>query len=82
MIAQSRTPQIVADAAGIVLRRDPRTYSGNAAIVEDVLAEEEITDLAPYQVTPGQTIFRGDFFVDPARLGQEPASLDLAGGRP
>jgi citronellol/citronellal dehydrogenase len=82
VIAQSRTPQIVADAAGIVLRRDPRAYSGNAAIVEDVLAEEGITDLAPYQVTPGQTIFMGDFFVDPARLGHEPASLDLAGGRP
>jgi len=82
VMTQSRTPQIVADAAGIVLRRDPRAYSGNAAIVEDVLAEQGITDLAPYQVTPGQTIFRGDFFVDPARLGQEPASLDLAGGRP
>ena len=82
VIAQSRTPQIVADAAGIVLRRDPRAYSGNTAIVEDVLAEEGITDLAPYQVTPGQTIFWGDFFVDPARFGHEPASLDLAGGRP
>jgi citronellol/citronellal dehydrogenase len=82
VMAQSRTPQIVADAAGIVLRRDPRAYSGNTAIVEDVLAEEGITDLAPYQVTPGQTVFMGDFFVDPARLGHEPASLDLAGGRP
>jgi NAD(P)-dependent dehydrogenase (short-subunit alcohol dehydrogenase family) len=83
VIAQSRTPQIVADAAGIVLRRDPAAYTGNAVIVEDLLAEGAITDLSPYDVAPGQTAFMPHFFVDPARLGQEPANpLDLAGGRP
>jgi citronellol/citronellal dehydrogenase len=64
MVAQSRTPQIVADAAGIVLRRDPAAYTGNAAIVEDVLAEEGVTDLESYSVQPGQTTFAPDLFVD------------------
>ena len=67
-VARSRTPQIVADAAAIVLRRDPREYTGNAAIVEDVLAEEGITDLTSYSQSPGQTEFFPDFFVDPGRI--------------
>jgi citronellol/citronellal dehydrogenase len=62
-VAQSRTPEVVADAAGIVLRRDPAAYSGNAAIVEDVLAEEGVTDLEPYSHQPGQTEFAPDFFI-------------------
>ena len=67
-VGQSRTPQIVADAAGIVLRRNPTAYTGNATIVEDVLAEEGITDLTPYSIQPGQTSLARDLFVDAARL--------------
>jgi citronellol/citronellal dehydrogenase len=67
-VARSRTPQIVADAAAIVLRRAPGEYTGNAAIVEDVLAEEGITDLTSYSQSPGKTEFFPDFFVDPGRL--------------
>lgn len=63
-VALCRTPQIVADAAGIVLARNPAVYTGNTAIVEDVLAEEGITDLTAYNVTPGQTSFAPDFFID------------------
>jgi NAD(P)-dependent dehydrogenase (short-subunit alcohol dehydrogenase family) len=63
--------------------RDEDRGTGNAVIVEDVLAEEGITDLAPYDVAPGQTTFMPDFFVDAARLGHEPANpVDLAAGRP
>jgi citronellol/citronellal dehydrogenase len=69
-IAHCRTPQIVADAAAAILRRDPVRYTGNAVLVEDVLAEEGTTDLAPYSAEPGQTSFFPDFFVDPARLGR------------
>jgi citronellol/citronellal dehydrogenase len=67
-IARTRTPEIVADAAAIVLQRSPREYTGNAAIVEDVLAEEGITDLTSYSQNPGQTEFFPDFFVDPGRV--------------
>jgi citronellol/citronellal dehydrogenase len=77
-VTHSRTPRIVADAAGIVLRRDPAVYTGNAAIVEDVLAEQGITDLAPYSVESGQTRFVPDFFVDPQLVDPHiPAALDL-----
>ena len=62
-VSRSRTPEIYADAAGIMLRRDPRSYTGNAAIVEDVLAEEGITDLDRYSHQPGQTEFQPDLFV-------------------
>jgi citronellol/citronellal dehydrogenase len=67
-VARSRTPEIVADAAAIVLRRSPSEFTGHAAIVEDVLAEEGITDLTSYSQSPGQTEFFPDFFVDPGRL--------------
>jgi citronellol/citronellal dehydrogenase len=67
-VSRSRTPEIVADAAAIVLRRAPTEYTGNAAIVEDVLAEEGTTDLASYSQEPGQESFFPDFFVDPGRL--------------
>lgn len=67
-VAHARTPEIVADAAAIVLRRDPSAYTGNAAIVEDVLAEEGITELAPYSHQPGQTTFAPDFFIDAERI--------------
>ena len=68
MTAHSRTPEIVADAAAVMLRRDPATYTGQTAIVEDVLAEEGIADLSRYSHKDGQTTFAPDFFVDPARL--------------
>ena len=86
-IARSRTPRIVADAAAVMLRRDPTTYTGNAALVEDVLAEEGITDLASYSHQPGQTTFAPDFFIDPTRLGSpeadavEPLALPSACAR-
>lgn len=69
VVAKSRTPEIYADAAGIMLRRDPRRYTGNTELVEDVLASEGITDLERYSHEPGQTSFAPDLFVDPARLG-------------
>jgi citronellol/citronellal dehydrogenase len=67
-VTRSRTPQIYADAAAIILRRRPTDYTGNAALVEEVLAEEGITDLTSYSQSPGQTEFFPDFFVDPGRI--------------
>ena len=79
-VAHSRTPQIVADAAGIILRRNPREYTGNAVIVEDVLAEEGITDLTGYSHKPGQTLFAPDFFVDADRVNPGGAdALEMLG---
>jgi citronellol/citronellal dehydrogenase len=66
-VAHTRTPEIVADAAAVMLRR-PASYTGKTEIVEDVLASEGITDLEKYSQEPAQTTFAPDFFVDPARV--------------
>ncbi|WP_010542267.1 SDR family oxidoreductase [Dietzia alimentaria] len=48
MVARSRTPEIMADAAHAILTRDPRECSGNFFIDDDVLAEEGVTDFSAY----------------------------------
>jgi citronellol/citronellal dehydrogenase len=63
-IAKCRTPEILADAAYLVLTSDARTTSGNFFIDDVLLAQHGITDLARYSVTPGTTDFVPDFFVD------------------
>jgi citronellol/citronellal dehydrogenase len=63
-VGRCRTPQILADAAYLVLTGDARTTSGNFFIDEALLAEHGITDLEPYSVTPGTKDFIPDFFVD------------------
>jgi citronellol/citronellal dehydrogenase len=62
-MAISRTPEIVADAAAVILARDPRTCTGNAFIDDEVLAEEGITDLDQYAAAPGGDLGL-DLFVD------------------
>ncbi len=48
-MAQSRTPEIVADAARVILERDPREATGNAYMDDEVLAEAGVTDLERYR---------------------------------
>jgi hypothetical protein len=50
-MAQSRNPEILADAAHTILDRGPEC-TGNFFIDEDVLAEEGITDLERYRADP------------------------------
>jgi citronellol/citronellal dehydrogenase len=61
-MAMSRTPEIVADAARVILERDPRTATGNAYIDDEVLAEAGITDLSRYKAGAGELAL--DLFVD------------------
>lgn len=63
VIAASRKPEIVADAAWCVLTRDSRTCSGNFFTDEGILAEEGEADFAKYAVRPGTPLFP-DFFLD------------------
>jgi citronellol/citronellal dehydrogenase len=51
-----RTPEIVADAAMVVLRREARTCTGNFFIDEEVLRAEGVTDFARYAVAPGEEL--------------------------
>jgi len=59
-----RTPEILADAAYIVLNRNARKHTGNFYIDEQVLAEEGVTDLGKYAVLRGNNKFLPDLFVD------------------
>ncbi|PLX88445.1 MAG: short chain dehydrogenase [Desulfuromonas sp.] len=59
-----RTPDIVADAAVAVLKRDSRSCNGNFFVDEDVLWEEGVTDFSCYAVDPGQSLYP-DLFLDP-----------------
>ena len=62
MVARSRSPEIMADAAHAILTRDPRECTGNFFIDDDVLAEEGITDLSAYG--GGQDELELDIFLD------------------
>ena len=57
-----RTPEIVADAAVAILKRDARSCTGNFFIDDEVLAAEGVTDFDQYAVSPG-TPLMPDFFV-------------------
>lgn len=63
LIRMSRTPEIVADAAAIILSKPSGTYTGQTLIDEDVLQAEGVNDLSSYSVEPGAELFR-DLFVD------------------
>jgi citronellol/citronellal dehydrogenase len=58
----SRTPEIMADAAHVILARPSRECTGNFFIDEDLLRSVGVTDFAQYQVVPGADLIP-DFFV-------------------
>jgi citronellol/citronellal dehydrogenase len=61
---KGRKPEIMADAAHVILTRDPRSCTGNFFIDDEVLASAGTKDLDQYAVTPGNKQFQPDFFVD------------------
>jgi citronellol/citronellal dehydrogenase len=61
-MAMSRTPEIVADAARVILERDPREATGNAYIDDEVLAAAGVTDLERYRAAAGDLAL--DLFVE------------------
>ncbi len=62
--AACRTPEILADAAYVILNRSAKECTGNFFVDDEVLASEGITDLEKYSVVPGTTDFLNDFFLD------------------
>ncbi len=62
MMAASRTPEIMADAAHWVLTQ-PSTTTGHFFIDDEVLERAGVTDLSGYAVTPGATEFMPDLFL-------------------
>ena len=59
-----RTPEILSDAAYLILTSDAKTTTGNFFIDDVLLAQHGITDLEKYSVVPGTKDFIPDFFVD------------------
>ena len=55
-MAASRTPEIVADAAYEIVRRDPSTGPGKAYIDDEVLAAAGVTDLSGYAAADGKDL--------------------------
>jgi citronellol/citronellal dehydrogenase len=62
-MARARMPEIYADAAYEILKRDPRQCTGNAYLDDEVLAEAGITDLDQYAAGDGSELAL-DLFVD------------------
>ena len=62
--AACRTPEILADAAYVILNRPAADCTGNFFVDDEVLASEGITDLDKYSVVPGTKDFLLDFFLD------------------
>ncbi len=62
MAEASRKPQIVADAAWLILNRPAASCTGNFFIDEDVLRESGITNFSVYANHPGASLVP-DFFV-------------------
>ncbi|MBL0089828.1 MAG: NAD(P)-dependent oxidoreductase [Ideonella sp.] len=65
MLRQSRTPEIMADAAHAILCRPARSYTGNLVLDDEVLAQEGVCDFERYRHDPTSPLLP-DIFVDPA----------------
>ncbi len=61
-IRGSRTPEIMADAAHLILTRPSRECTGNFFVDEDLLRTTGVTDFAKYQTVAGADLIP-DFFV-------------------
>jgi citronellol/citronellal dehydrogenase len=59
-----RKPEILADAAYLILTSDAKTTSGNFFIDDTLLAQHGVTDFDQYAMTPGNKNLIPDFFVD------------------
>jgi citronellol/citronellal dehydrogenase len=58
----SRKPDIMADAAYVVLTRNSRECTGNYFVDEDLLRQNGVTDFDKYSVSPGSELIP-DFFI-------------------
>jgi citronellol/citronellal dehydrogenase len=62
-LARTRSPQIMADAAHLILTTPAATLSGRTLVDEDVLRGAGIVDLDAYATVPGTRDLEPDFFL-------------------
>ncbi|WP_375001543.1 SDR family oxidoreductase [Aeromicrobium sp. CTD01-1L150] len=65
MAASSRTPQIMADAAHVILTKSSREVTGQFFIDDDVLADAGVTDFSGYLNGGREEDLALDFWVEP-----------------
>lgn len=63
LVKMSRKPDIMADAALAILKRNPTECTGRNFLDEEALTESGITDFSHYSVVPGSQLFK-DLFLD------------------
>ena len=63
-LGKCRTPQILSDAAYLILTSDAKATTGNFFIDDELLEKHGVTDFEQYSVTPGTTNFIPVLFVD------------------
>jgi citronellol/citronellal dehydrogenase len=62
LMRRSRTPEIMGDAAHIILTKDANTFTGNFCIDDTLLSEHGVTDFEKYRVDKSVDL-APDFFV-------------------
>jgi len=75
-----RTPQIMADAAYVILTRDAKNFTGNFCVDEAILRENGMTDFSSYLAKGAkEELLMPDFFLDEylEHLGVKGDSSDL-----
>ena len=72
-----RKEEIMSDAGYAILTKNPREFTGNFCIDEEVLRNEGITDFEQYAVTPGEKL-SADFFLPEKYLEGLTSLYDLS----
>jgi citronellol/citronellal dehydrogenase len=75
MAKMSRTPQIMADAAYVVLNQDSTKYTGQFVIDEFILAESGVTDFSVYNQPGYDGSLAADFFVPDEWLAKSKSNV-------
>jgi citronellol/citronellal dehydrogenase len=76
ILRRSRKPEIVADAAHVILNRPARECTGRFFIDDSVLAEAGVREFAHYSVEPG-TPPLGDLFIDESSPAPPGVAIEL-----
>ena len=76
MMRRSRKPEIVADAAYVILNKPARECTGQFFIDDSVLYESGVRDFERYSVEPGATLL-AYLFIDPAAPAPPGVKVEL-----
>jgi len=69
-VRRARTPEIVADAARVILTRPAAECSGNFFIDDEILREDGVEDFERYRVDPEGQSLDADLFIQPRTVAR------------